>query len=261
MFKVVSIFALMNEIIITNIAIGYKKKVVAKDLSATICGGALTCLIGRNGLGKSTLLRTLAGFQPALGGSITIRITDEGVVEKDGEAGERLNVKDYDVASVSKATMSRLVAEVLTEKVDIVNMTVFDIVAMGRMPYTNFFGTLKDEDRKNVEEAMRTVGIADFAMRDISTLSDGERQKVMIAKALAQQTPVIILDEPTAFLDYPSKVETMRLLHNLAADMGKIVIASTHDLDIAVRNADRLITIDGVLKDVDKEELKKKLTD
>lgn len=251
----------MNEIIITNIAIGYKKKVVAKDLSATICGGALTCLIGRNGLGKSTLLRTLAGFQPALGGSITIRITDEGVVEKDGEAGERLNVKDYDVASVSKATMSRLVAEVLTEKVDIVNMTVFDIVAMGRMPYTNFFGTLKDEDRKNVEEAMRTVGIADFAMRDISTLSDGERQKVMIAKALAQQTPVIILDEPTAFLDYPSKVETMRLLHNLAADMGKIVIASTHDLDIAVRNADRLITIDGVLKDVDKEELKKKLTD
>ena len=140
-------------------------------------------------------------------------------------------------------------------------MTVFDIVAMGRMPYTNFFGTLKDEDRKNVEEAMRTVGIAEFAMRDISTLSDGERQKVMIAKALAQQTPVIILDEPTAFLDYPSKVETMRLLHNLAADMGKIVIASTHDLDIAVRNADRLITIDGVLKDVDKEELKKKLTD
>lgn len=251
----------MNGIIISNLAIGYKKKVVAKGLSATICGGGLTCLIGRNGLGKSTLLRTLAGFQPALGGSITIRITDEGVVEKDGEAGERLNVKDYDVASVSKATMSRLVAEVLTEKVDIVNMTVFDIVAMGRMPYTNFFGTLKDEDRKNVEEAMRTVGIADFAMRDISTLSDGERQKVMIAKALAQQTPVIILDEPTAFLDYPSKVETMRLLHNLAADMGKIVIASTHDLDIAVRNADRLITIDGVLKDVDKEELKKKLTD
>ena len=251
----------MNGIIISNLAIGYKKKVVAKGLSATICGGGLTCLIGRNGLGKSTLLRTLAGFQPALGGSITIRITDEGVVEKDGEAGERLNVKDYDVASVSKATMSRLVAEVLTEKVDIVNMTVFDIVAMGRMPYTNFFGTLKDEDRKNVEEAMRTVGIAEFAMRDISTLSDGERQKVMIAKALAQQTPVIILDEPTAFLDYPSKVETMRLLHNLAADMGKIVIASTHDLDIAVRNADRLITIDGVLKDVDKEELKKKLTD
>lgn len=249
----------MNGIIISNLAIGYKKKVVAKGLSATICGGGLTCLIGRNGLGKSTLLRTLAGFQPALGGSITIRITDEGVVEKDGEAGERLNVKDYDVASVSKATMSRLVAEVLTEKVDIVNMTVFDIVAMGRMPYTNFFGTLKDEDRKNVEEAMRTVGIAEFAMRDISTLSDGERQKVMIAKALAQQTPVIILDEPTAFLDYPSKVETLRLLGRLAHHTGKIIVLSTHDLNLAVHLADHLVTFGNGLEEVGKDRLRRYL--
>lgn len=235
----------MNGIIIENLTIGYRRKTVAERISATIQRGQLTCLIGRNGLGKSTLLRTLAGFQQPLGGKITLQVGG----------------RSYDLAATDKATLARLVSVVLTEKVDVSNMTAADIVAMGRMPYTNFFGTLRTEDRKAVGEAMRMVGMEAFARRDIGTLSDGERQKIMIARALAQQTPAMLLDEPTAFLDYPSKVETMSLLANLANDMGKIVVASTHDLDIALRTADRLLTIDPQhgLVEIGKETLQEKI--
>lgn len=233
----------MNEIIIHGLTIGYRRKTVAENMSATICSGTLTCLIGRNGLGKSTLLRTLAGFQPALKGSVTLSI--------DGNS--------HDLASLDKAALARLISVVLTEKVDVNNMTAVEIVAMGRMPYTNFFGSLRPEDRDIVDRALRMVGMESFAMRDINSLSDGERQKIMIAKALAQQTPIIILDEPTAFLDYPSKVETMRLLAGLAHEMRKIVVASTHDIDIAMRTDCRLLTIEPQqgLREVRKEELRK----
>lgn len=233
----------MNEIIIHELTIGYRRKTIAENLSATICSGTLTCLIGRNGLGKSTLLRTLAGFQPALKGSVTLSI--------DG--------KSHDLASLDKAKLSRLISVVLTERVDVSNMTVAEIVAMGRMPYTNFFGSLRPTDREIVSQSLRMVGMESFAMRDINGLSDGERQKIMIAKALAQQTPVIILDEPTAFLDYPSKVETMRLLTSLANEMGKIVVASTHDIDIALRTDCRLLTIEPQhgLREMRNEELEK----
>lgn len=218
----------MNEIKIENLAIGYPPhKVVARNLTAVLRGGELTCLIGRNGLGKSTLLKVLAGFIPALSGHVIISV--------DG--------KDYDSLEISKKTFSRFVAVVLTEKVDIANMTAREVISMGRMPYTGFFGRLSKEDEAIVESAVEMTGTAALADRDINTLSDGERQKVMIARALAQQTPVILLDEPTAFLDYESKVGTMKLLRSLAHDMGKVVVASTHDLDIAKRIADRLITI------------------
>ncbi len=235
----------MNGIKIENLTIGYRHKTVAEHINATIVGGQLTCLIGRNGLGKSTLLRTLAGFQPPLGGKMTLDV--------DGT--------HYDLAATSKPTLARLVSVVLTERVDVSNMTAANIVAMGRMPYTNFYGTLRPADRDIVTQAMRMVGMEAFARRDIGTLSDGERQKIMIARALAQQTPVMLLDEPTAFLDYPSKVETMSLLATLAHDMGKIVVASTHDLDIALRTADRLLTISphhGLL-DIDRETLRQEI--
>lgn len=231
----------MNEIIIRGLTIGYKRRTVAENLWATI-GGGMTCLIGRNGVGKSTLLRTLAGMQPALKGGVTLCVGGTC----------------HDLASSGRSELARLISVVLTERVDVSNMTVAEMVAMGRMPYTGFFGSLRPADHDIAAQALRTVGMESFASRDFSGLSDGERQKIMIAKALAQQTPVIILDEPTAFLDYPSKVETMRLLASLARKMGKIVVASTHDIDIAMRTDCRLLTIEPQqgLREVGKEELK-----
>lgn len=129
------------------------------------------------------------------------------------------------------------------------------MVGMGRMPYTGFWGLQSEADRLVVSEALRAVGISSLAQRDVSTLSDGERQKVMIAKAQAQQTPVVLLDEPTAFLDYPSKVNMMKLLAEMAHEQGKIVLLSTHDLDIALRYADQLLTMDEGLKFITKEAL------
>lgn len=141
--------------------------------------------------------------------------------------------------------MSRLVSVVLTNCPEGMNMTVGDVVALGRAPYTGFWGTLGDEDKRVVNESMSRVGISHLAGRTVSTLSDGERQKMMIAKALAQQTPVIFLDEPTAFLDYPSKVETMLLLSRLSHDMGKTIFMSTHDLELALQTADTLWLMAG----------------
>lgn len=209
---------------IDNLSIGYRvkggNKTVAEGLTVSLPEGRLTCLIGYNGAGKSTLLRTLAGFQPKLGGNIYI--------------GGR-EISDY-----SGRELSRTVSVVLTSKPDVMNMTVREIVALGRTPYTGYWGTLGDEDRRIVDDSMRQVGIDRLAERMSGTLSDGERQKMMIAKALAQQTPLIILDEPTAFLDYPSKVETMLLLVRLCRETGKTIFMSTHDLELALQTADML---------------------
>ena len=209
---------------IDNLSIGYRvkggNKTVAEGLTVSLPEGRLTCLIGYNGAGKSTLLRTLAGFQPKLGGNIYI--------------GGR-EISDY-----SGRELSRTVSVVLTSKPDVMNMTVREIVTLGRTPYTGYWGTLGDEDRRIVDDSMRQVGIDRLAERMSGTLSDGERQKMMIAKALAQQTPLIILDEPTAFLDYPSKVETMLLLVRLCRETGKTIFMSTHDLELALQTADML---------------------
>lgn len=201
-----------------NISIGYGRTVVADGINATLHGGQLTCLLGANGAGKSTLLRTLSAFQPALAGSVCY----------DGR----------DLDSFSPQERARLIGVVLTERSKMEYMNVRDLVAMGRMPYTGFWGGLGDDDRAIVDEALEKVGIVALADRMVDTLSDGERQKVMIAKALAQQTPVIFLDEPTAFLDFPSKVETMQLLLALCHDMQKTVFLSTHDVEIAIQMAD-----------------------
>lgn len=211
-----------------NLSTGYGRHTVSANLNATLQSGRLTCLLGPNGVGKSTLLRTLCGFQPPL----------EGRMEMDGK----------DMAQLSRKEMSRSIGVVLTERPDVTDMRASDMVALGRTPYTGFWGTLGTEDRNRVDEAMQLVGITHLAHRMIHTLSDGERQKVMIAKALAQQTPVILLDEPTAFLDFPSKVETMRLLHRLAHESGKTVFLSTHDLETAIQLSDDLwlLSADGL---------------
>ena len=187
----------------------------------------MTCLLGANGVGKSTLLRTLSAFQPKLGGEIVIRSL---------ESADR----SQEIETFSDKELSRIIGVVLTEKPDIKNMTVRELVALGRSPYTGFWGTLHEEDWQVVEEAIDAVRIGSLRERMVHTLSDGERQKVMIAKALAQQTPVIFLDEPTAFLDFPSKVEMMQLLRRLAIEAQKTIFLSTHDFELALQVADRL---------------------
>lgn len=220
-------FASMNEIIIDHLAIGYPHKLIAKDLTWHLKGGELTCLIGRNGTGKSTLLRTMAGFLKPLQGSVTLCTDDHR----------------YNPVLTDRHRLARLVSVVLTNRISISHTTVADLVAMGRMPYTGYFGKLSENDWQMADKAMDLVGITDFKNRDISTLSDGERQKAMIARALAQATPFFFLDEPTAFLDYDSKCSTMTLLHRLAHNMGKVIVLSSHDLDIVKRTADRIISL------------------
>ena len=221
-------------IVIRNLSTGYKGKkhvkVIAKEVNATICSGELTCLLGANGAGKSTLLKTLSAFLHPLGGEIWIQ-------------GKLL-------ADYSDKELSTVIGVVLTEKCQLRNMTVNELIGMGRSPYTGFWGTLTRKDKQIVNDAIALVGIEGLKERMVHTLSDGERQKVMIAKALAQETPVIFLDEPTAFLDYPSKVEILHLLHRLSREMNKTIFLSTHDLELALQIADQIWLMDrekGVL--------------
>lgn len=207
---------------------GYKikggEKIVSSNLNAQLCSGELTCLLGPNGAGKSTLLRTLAAFQPAMGGSVT--------------------VMNRELATYSSKDLAKLISVVLTDNSGIKNMTAWDVVAMGRSPYTGFWGKLTSKDKKIVDKCLTWVGITDLAQRKVHTLSDGEKQKVMIAKAIAQETPVIFLDEPTAYLDYPSKVAMMLLLHRLSKALKKTIFMSTHDIEHALQIADQVWLLD-----------------
>lgn len=211
-----------------DLSIGYpdkhNTKRVAEHLNASIHSGELTCLLGTNGVGKSTLLRTLSAFQSPLGGTI--------------------DLLDRPLSTYDDRQLATVIGVVLTEKSDIRNMTVEELVGLGRSPYTGFWGTLKEGDRRIVHEAIARVRIEPLTQRMVHTLSDGERQKVMIAKALAQETPIIFLDEPTAFLDFPSKVEVMQLLHNLTHTLQKTVFMSTHDLELALQIADKIWLMD-----------------
>lgn len=213
---------------VVDLTTGYEgkhgKKVISRGICETLCSGELTCLLGPNGAGKSTLLKTLCGFIPPLGGEILIE-------------GKPLH--EY-----SDRELAGIIGIVLTDKVSLDNMTVAELVEIGRSPYTGFWGRLSDNDRAIASSAIDMVGIGHLNDRLINSLSDGERQKVMIAKALAQQTPVIFLDEPTAFLDYPSKVEMMQLLQRLSRTQGKTVFLSTHDLELALQIADKVWLVD-----------------
>ena len=209
---------------------------VASDLNATAQPGTLTCLIGHNGTGKSTLLRTIARLQPSIDGSVLIG--------------------DNDISTLKPTHLSRMLSIVLTSRPDVRNMTVEELVALGRAPYTGFWGRLSADDRRIVRHSIESVGITAMAERRVCTLSDGEMQKVMIAKSLAQQTPVILLDEPTAFLDFPGKIDLMLLLQRLAHEERKTILLSTHDLETALQTADRLwLLADGALHDGTPHEL------
>ena len=215
----------MTAITTNRLTVGYRGHRVVEDISLSLPCGRLVCLLGPNGAGKSTLLRTLCGFQPPIAGTVTI--------------------SGSDITTMSAAEVARLVSVVLTDRPLTPSLTAAEMVGMGRAPYTGFWGRLSDEDRRLVSEAMQTVGIAPLATRRMGQLSDGELQKVMIAKALAQHTPVIVLDEPTAFLDYPSKVAVMKTLARLAHDEGKTILMSTHDLELAAQLGDELMKIEN----------------
>ncbi len=206
------------------LTIGYNdnkgKKVVQSNVNLTLYSGEVTCLLGLNGAGKSTLIRTLCGFQPPLEGDVLLR-------------GKPLQ-------QYSQSEFATQVGVVLTEKTNAGGITVYELVSLGRHPYTGFFGNLKPKDHKIIKESLQAAGILHKSSNYVSELSDGERQKVMIAKVLAQQCPIIVLDEPTAFLDITARIETMVLLRRLAKEQNKAIVLSTHDIDSAIGMADTL---------------------
>lgn len=210
---------------------------VLSNLNVELRQGELICMLGANGAGKSTLLRTISGVQHPLVGSVKINGRD---------------VNEY-----GRRELSQLISLVYTDNTLAGGLTVEELVGLGRQPYTGFFGRLSEDDHRIVSEAIAAVGLTHKAADYVSCLSDGERQKAMIARALAQETPIIILDEPTAFLDVASRIETMKLLHNLAFNNGKAIILSSHDISQSLMLASRLwlITGDGQLIDGVTEDL------
>lgn len=208
----------------TDLCIGYRthkeEKKVHEHLSFELYPGELTSLLGANGAGKSTLLRTLSASQPSLAGD--------------------LQLLDKPLQHYSEKERSRTIGVVLTDKTQAGGLTVYELVALGRQPHTGFFGRLHRHDHAIIQEALDAVGITHKAQSYTAELSDGERQKVMIAKALVQECPLIILDEPTAFLDVVSRIEIMTLLHRLAVEQNKAILLSTHDIEQALVLSDKL---------------------
>ncbi len=213
-----------------DLVIGYPEKTVARNLNVGLIPGEVVCLIGPNGAGKSTLLRTISGLQEPLGGEVFYR-------------QRHLN-------DLEPHELARHVSIVTTERVNLGMFSGWGLVSLGRYPYTGWRGNLGDEDRRIVEQAVEAVGAENLSDRNMGELSDGEKQKLMIARALAQATDVIILDEPTAFLDLPRRVEIMGLLKRLSREQNKGVLLSTHDLDLAIRTSDRLwlLGADGAIE-------------
>lgn len=211
-------------ITLKDFSIGYKNRTLISDANAHFAAATLTSLIGRNGTGKSTLLRALAGLNPHY----------EGIIRLNG----------HDVRSLEPSAISRTLAFVSTQRTRIPSMRCVDAVAMGRAPYTNWIGRMQKEDEEIVMRSLADVGMEQFAHRTLDTMSDGECQRVMIARALAQDTPIILLDEPTSFLDMPSRYDLVDLLNRLAHDQEKCILFSTHELDIATEVCDAVALID-----------------
>ncbi|MBR3773207.1 MAG: ABC transporter ATP-binding protein [Alistipes sp.] len=208
-----------------NLTLGYADRTLLKQVSTSFEVGRLTALIGRNGSGKSTLLRALAGLNTEYEGQIML--------------GEE------EIRELDAHTLSTRLALVTTERVRIANLRCRDVVALGRAPYTNWIGRMQEEDRQLVEHALEVVGMSAFSDRTMDRMSDGECQRVMIARALAQQTPIILLDEPTSFLDLPNRYELCRLLSQLAHEEQKCILFSTHELDIARTMCDSIALVDN----------------
>lgn len=210
-----------------NLSIGYHNKkqtdVIANDINLAFAEASLIALIGANGIGKSTLLRTLTGIQKPLDGEV------------------QLNKKN--ITTYTPAALAQNLAVVLTEGLPPSNLTVFELVALGRQPYTNWLGTLSPDDLDKVNNALQLTQIEHLAQKKHFEISDGQLQKVLIARALAQDTPLIVLDEPTTHLDLLHKVNLIRLLKKLASETGKCILYSTHDLDLALQLSDGIVVM------------------
>ena len=204
----------------SSLSIGYDSKTIASDINVTLSEGDIIALVGPNGAGKSTLFKTFSTHIKTVGGKIELF--------------------GKDLQSYSPKERAKLLGIVLTERPDDMFLKVFDVVAAGRYPYTGMFGKLNEDDEKEIKVSLELVGVNPLADRVFNTLSDGEKQKVMIAKAIAQNTPIIMLDEPTAFLDYPSKIELFSLLKKLAKEQKKAILFSSHDLELLLRYTDNL---------------------
>ncbi len=212
----------MKEILLKleNVAVGYGTNPLYEDVNLAVKSGEMVTLLGANGAGKSTLLRCVTGRLAPMSGLVEV-------------AGRSL-------VGIPKGDLAKLVSVVNTGQELAGALTVEELVSLGRQPHTGFFGRLSRKDRDVVARAISAVGMADFAARQVASLSDGERQKVMIARALAQETPVMVLDEPTAFLDVASRLEVLQLLSRLAREEGKAIILSSHDVSSALRLSQRL---------------------
>lgn len=207
-----------------NLSIGYASKkhtnTIASNLNIQLKPGNLVCLLGKNGIGKSTLLRTLTKVQPSLGGNILIN--------------------NVNLSVLSNLDLAKTLSLVLTERLPDSSLTVFELVALGRQPYTNWIGYLTNEDMKIIQESFEQTNTKHLMDRKCYELSDGQLQKVLVARALTQNTPIIVLDEPTAHLDLHHTINTFSLLKNLAKNFNKTIIVSTHEANLALQLADEL---------------------
>lgn len=207
-----------------NLSIGYHGKtnaIIAGGLNLSLNKGILYTLIGANGIGKSTLLRTLCGLQPSLQGAVLL-------------AGR-------DITDYTANMLAQSLALVLTDTLPQGNLSVYELVSLGRQPYTNWMGSLSSSDRAKVDNALQLTNTLNLVHKKIHELSDGQLQNVLIARALAQDTNVIVLDEPTTHLDLPHKVALLKLLRKLAEEEGKCILYSTHDLDLALQLSNEII--------------------
>ena len=211
----------------SNLSIGYvtkkEKIVIASNLNLNLQAGKLISLVGANGIGKSTLLRTLCGIQKPISGTVS------------------LNEKD--IQSFEPLALAQNLSLVLTEKLPPSNLTVFELIALGRQPYTNWLGKLSEEDLEKVNQAILLTQIEHLSNKKHFEISDGQLQKVLIARALAQDTPLIILDEPTTHLDLLHKVSVFKLLKKLSQETNKCILFSTHDIDLAIQLSDEMIVM------------------
>ncbi|MEG2288681.1 MAG: ABC transporter ATP-binding protein [Clostridium sp.] len=229
-----------------DLSVGYGKKVVVEGINISGYKGQVLCLLGPNGAGKTTILRTMSGLLAPISGKIY--------------------VKGKNIAEINKKSLAKLLAVVLTKKLQGELMTVFDIVATGRHPHTGYFGKLKEKDIKKIVEALKTVNAEYLAERYFDELSDGEKQKVLVARALVQEPEVIVLDEPTTHLDIRHRLELIDILKNLSKEKGITVILSLHEIDIALKSCDKVVLVKdgkiiayGVPEDVVSEQIIKDL--
>ena len=214
-----------NILSISDLSIGYDSKTVAERINFELETGMLCGVVGINGIGKSTLLRTLGGFQPKLDGNILL--------------------KDQNLEKYTSSDLSKELSVVLTEQPASKNLTVQELIALGRQPYTNWLGTLTKEDKQQIQTSLEAFLLSELRSNKCHELSDGQLQRVLVARAMAQDTSLILLDEPTTHLDLYHKVQILKMLQALAHDKQKTILFTTHEIELAIQLCDRILILDG----------------